>query len=306
MREVTDTNYLMFPELKEYLSKPYNCVVLTDLVIMETLRIGDLESVCRQLEPLTQHPKQVIVLKTTHAVAGLRRRRRRGLQRRRVHRVQTQGFAAWCEKLDLARKGDKELVKQFVAKCERASADLADLAMGQETFAANLAEHAKHYSEAELKILRKNEPITPELLKKIKGHIVDLAGALFDAHPSFKKRPAVKHLPNAFVFRYAISGYVVALRRIKEGGANEASAEKIRNDLIDAMIVAHATYFDGSRARIKKQKRYTKRHASCSSTSMTRSRRLRETHQPLKEPWSSRKRTLQATFRFESARICRS
>lgn len=254
MRKVTDTNYLKSPELKEYLSNPDNYVVLTDLVIMETLRGGDLESICRQLEPVTQHPKQVIVLKTTHAVAGLRKRRRRGLQRRRIDREQTQGFAAWCEKLELARKGDKELVKQFTAECARASADLVDLAKGQETFAANLAEHAKRYSEAELKILRKNEPITPELLKKIKGHIVDLAGALFDAHPHFKKRPAVKHLPNAFLFRYAISGYVVALRRIMEGGANEASAEKIRNDLIDAMIVAHATYFDGFSSQDQKAK----------------------------------------------------
>lgn len=254
MRKVIDTNYLKSPELKEYLSEPDNHVVITDLVMMETLRGGDLESVCHQLEPLTQHPKQVIVLKTTHAVAGLRKRRRRGLQRRRIHREETQGFAAWCEKLDLARKGDKEFVKQFEAKCERASADLRELAKGQETYAANLAEHAKDYSEAELKILRKNEPITPELLKKIKGHIVDLAEALFDAHPYWKTRPAVKHLANTLLFRYAISGYVVALRRIKEGGPNEASAEKIRNDLIDAMIVAHATYFDGLSSQDQKAK----------------------------------------------------
>ncbi|PIT00316.1 hypothetical protein TSA1_05710 [Bradyrhizobium nitroreducens] len=254
MRKVIDTNHLKSLELREYLSKPDNHVVITDLVIMETLRGGDIEAVCCQLEPLTQHPKQVVVLKTTHAVAGLRKRRRRGLQRRRIHREQTQGFAAWCEKLELARKGDKDLVKQFEAKCERASADLAELAKSQETYAANLAEHVKRYSEAELKILRKNEPITPELLKKIKGHIVDLAEALFDAHPYFKKRPAVKHLPNAFLFRYAISGYVVAMRRIKEGGANEASAEKIRNDLIDAMIGAHATYFDGLSSQDQKAK----------------------------------------------------
>jgi hypothetical protein len=55
----------------------------------------------------------------------------------------------------------------------------------------------------------------------------------------------VKHLPNGFLFRYAISGYIVALRRITEGGAKGASAEKIRNDLVDAMIGAYATYFDG-------------------------------------------------------------
>jgi hypothetical protein len=203
---------------------------------MQTLQGGDLDSICRQLEFLTQHRKQVVVLKATHVVAGLRRRRRRGLQRRFVDEERTQGFEAWCEKLDLARKADKDLRKQLAEKCSRAATDLAELAKGQDTYAANLAEHAKKYSEAELKILRKNEPITAELLKKIRGHILDLAQALFDAHPYFKKRPAVKHLPNAFLFRYAISGYVAALRRIKEGGANGASAEKIRNDLVDAMV----------------------------------------------------------------------
>jgi hypothetical protein len=154
----------------------------------------------------------------------------------------------------LARKGDNELRKQFAEKCALAAADLAELAKGQDTYAANLAEHAKKYSEAELNILRKIEPITAELLKNIKGHILDLAQALFEAHPYFKKLPAVKHLPNAFLFRYAISGYVVALRRIREGGANGASAEKIRNDLVDAMIAAYATYFDDLSSRDQKAK----------------------------------------------------
>jgi hypothetical protein len=252
MRRLIDTNFLKSPELKEYLKNPDNDVAIPDLVIMETLRGGDLESVFRQFETLTMHPKQVLVLKTTHAVAGLRKRRRRGLQRRLVDREKTGGFEAWCKKLDLARKGDIELRKQFAEKCERAAADHAELAKAQDTYAANLAEHAKKYTEAELNILRKNEPITAELLKKIKGHILDLARALFEAHPYFKAVPAVKHLPNAFLFRYAISGYVVALRRIKEGGANGASAEKIRNDLVDAMIVTYATYFDGLSSKDQK------------------------------------------------------
>jgi hypothetical protein len=254
LRKVIDTNYLKSPELKEYLAKPGNHVVIPDLVLMERLRGGDLESICQQLELLMQHPKQVVVLKSTHAVAGLRKRRRRGLQRRRVDKDQTQGFEEWCKKLELARKGDNELRKQFAEKCELAAADLAEMAKAQDTYAANLAEHAKKYSEAELEILQKGKPIPADLLKKIKGNILDLAQALFLAHPYFKKLPAVKHLPNAFLFRYAISGYVVALRRLKEGGANGASAEKIRNDLVDAMIAAHATYFDGLSSEDKKAK----------------------------------------------------
>jgi hypothetical protein len=47
------------------------------------------------------------------------------------------------------------------------------------------------------------------------------------------------------MFRYAIAGYVVALRCLKEGGPSGASAENIRNQIIGAMFVAYATYFDG-------------------------------------------------------------
>ena len=38
---------------------------------------------------------------------------------------------------------------------------------------------------------------------------------------------------------------MVALRCTKEGGAQGASAKNIGNQIIDAMIAAYATYFDG-------------------------------------------------------------
>jgi hypothetical protein len=92
LRKVVDTNYLKSAELKEYLAEPGNQIVIPDLVLMERLRGGDLESICQQLELLMQHPKQVVVLKTTHAVAGLRKRRRRRLQRRLIDKEQTLGL----------------------------------------------------------------------------------------------------------------------------------------------------------------------------------------------------------------------
>jgi hypothetical protein len=68
---------------------------------------------------------------------------------------------------------------------------------------------------------------------------------MFMAHGYFKKQPPTRTLSNAFIFRYAVAGYVVALRCIKEGGAQGASAKNIGNQIIDAMIATYATYFDG-------------------------------------------------------------
>ncbi|MET4232651.1 hypothetical protein ABIA85_005940 [Bradyrhizobium sp. LA6.10] len=243
---VIDTNGLKSDELKEYLSDPSNVAVLPDFAILETLKIGDAKGISDQLATCAERPKQIKVLKPTYSVAGLRSRRRsRGLQRRLVDKKQTAFFKTFCGKVEGAKDGDQLLQKQLKSRCEAASFDLEKIVKNQETFTANLAEHAKNYTEAELKILRKGEPITPELFSKITGHIFDLLLWLLATHPYFKKLPDFKTLPNAFLSRFAVAGYVVALRCIKEGGANGASAENIGSQMVDAMFATYATYFDG-------------------------------------------------------------
>jgi hypothetical protein len=246
MRKVIDTNSLKSDQLKEYLADPSDVAVLPDYVIMEALKPRDPAAIAQLFQTQSEHPKQVIALKPTRAVGGLRSRpRSRGLQRRLIDAGQTAAFPLFCDKIKLARDGDEAVRKQLATKCDAAIADLSAIAKGQETYAANLAEHAKKYTDAELAILRKGEPIPQELFAKITGEILKLTLGLFAVHPYGKQPPKFKQLPNAFLFRYAVAGYVVALRCIKEGGPGGASAEKIRNHLVDAMLVAYATYFDG-------------------------------------------------------------
>jgi hypothetical protein len=54
-----------------------------------------------------------------------------------------------------------------------------------------------------------------------------------------------RELAYTFIFRYALAGYLVALRRIADGGAKNVKPEKIRNDIVDATYAAYATYFQG-------------------------------------------------------------
>jgi hypothetical protein len=245
-RTIVDTNFLTSVELKEYLSDPSSIAVIPDFAVMETLKIGDAKRISDQLAILAERPSQVKILKSTHAVSGLRAKRRsRGLQRRLVDKGQTAAFKSFCDNIEGAKNGDKALERQLAEKCELATLDLDKIAKGQETFAANLAEHAKNYTEAELKILRKGEKITPELYLKIIDQVFNLAYWLFAAHPYFERQPDFRTLPNAFLFRFAVAGYVIALRCLKEGGANGASKENIRNQMVDAMFATYATYFDG-------------------------------------------------------------
>ncbi|MGY4473999.1 hypothetical protein [Bradyrhizobium sp. USDA 3364] len=246
MRKLVDTNYLKSEKLREYLSDPANIAVIPDYVMMEALASGDAASICERFKILAEHPDQVRVLKSTHAISGLRAKRRsRGLQKRLIERDQTANFKKFYATLERARDGDEPAKRLLAQKSAAATTEIAQLRKGQETYTANLAEHAKKYTDAELAILAKGKPIPQELFSKITGEIVELADNMFMAHGYFKKQPPTRTLSNAFIFRYAVAGYVVALRCIKEGGAQGASAKNIGNQIIDAMIAAYATYFDG-------------------------------------------------------------
>ena len=75
MRKVVDSNFLQSDELRDYLSKSAgNYVVLTDYAAMEAYKGDTLGTIYRSMEILADYPKQVIVLKGTQVVCGLRGR----------------------------------------------------------------------------------------------------------------------------------------------------------------------------------------------------------------------------------------
>lgn len=115
----------------------------------------------------------------------------------------------------------------------------------QENYAQNLEAMAKNFSEAELKALRKHEPISESMFDKIQSHVLEMSAFLFAAHPSMTELPPTRELPYRFIFRYAMAGYLVALRWMSVGGARNVKPEKIRNDIVDCTYAAYATYFQG-------------------------------------------------------------
>jgi hypothetical protein len=161
MRKVVDTNFLKSEELRAYMTEPSNFAVITDYVVMEVLQGDSAASIYKSMEILAQHPTQVIALKSVSAMCILKTRRwSRGLQRRVIDRGQTSGFSEWCRKLDAARHGDKPLERQLLDMRGDASAHLDLMLADMGTYAANLQKAAKNYTEAELKILRTDEPYT--------------------------------------------------------------------------------------------------------------------------------------------------
>jgi hypothetical protein len=101
----------------------------------------------------------------------------------------------------------------------------------------------KNYTKAELAILRKDQPYTSEMLDEVTERIISLTNKFFEHHPDQVNPPTVLELPYTFLFRPAVCAYVQTLRRIRDGGARGATADKIANDIVDATFAAQATYF---------------------------------------------------------------
>jgi hypothetical protein len=245
MRKIVDRNYLQSPKLRDYLAESRrNRVVLTDYAAMEAFKGDALINIVTATEILREFPKQVIVLKSTNVTAGLKGRRC-GFTRRTIDRDQTRGFPEWCEHTARAAAGDKDLRRQIVENGQEADAHLKRMRDDQQNYTKNIDAMAKDFSEAELKALRKHGPISDEMFRKVQGHVLEMAAFLFAARPNFTKLPTARELPYTFIFRYAMVGYLIALRWVSVGGARNVKPEKIRNDIVDGTYAAYATYFQG-------------------------------------------------------------
>jgi hypothetical protein len=245
MRKVVDSNYMQSPKLWTYLSEsPKNVAVIIDYAAMEAFKGNTLVSIFKSMEILSEFPKQVLVLKSTGSISTLKGRRC-GMTRRMIDKGQTKGFVEWLRGLDLAKAGDKNLQRQLLEAGKDADAHLQRMLEGAETYAKNLQEMSKSYTDAELKILRKNEPITSDIFDKITAHVLEMSAFLFAAQPTFRELAPARELPYTFVFRYALCGYLLALRWLSKGGFKDAKIERIRNDIVDITFAAYGTHFQG-------------------------------------------------------------
>jgi len=192
---------------------------------------------------LRDFPKRVIVLKSTRFISMLKGRRC-GYTRRMVDWNQTRGFPEWCLNLERALAGDRNLQRQILENGEEADAHLDHMRDEQLNYVENLAAHARRFDDAELKAWRKDGRSSEEMLGKILKHVLEMVAFLFATNPHFKELPHARELPYTFIFRYAVAGCFVALRRLKDG-LQKVNPEKVRNDIVDCAYVAQATYFQG-------------------------------------------------------------
>jgi hypothetical protein len=244
MRKIIDSSVLQSEKLRDYLSKPQNMAVLTDYVAMEAYKENDGQSIYERMAVLATRPRQVVILKSTLAICGLRGRAA-GLQRRMIDLDQTRDFAEYCDELQRARSGDqryrralREHGQEAVRHLERVLADAGQMARTIDLIAGT-------YSMNDIRALRSGAEITDRMLARTHQNLQIIVSGLFEDHPKVHQLPPTRELGNTYIFRFALCTYVWALRWIAVGGTGKTKPENLRNDMIDTSFVVYGTFFDG-------------------------------------------------------------
>ena len=244
MRVVIDSNQLRSDVLRAYLSKATsNFAVLTDYAAMEAYKGDTLTSIYKSMAVLCDFPRQVIVLKGTRAICGLRGRSA-GLQRRLIDEKQTTDFPTYVQHLHQAQKGSRHIQEQLLDLGREATSHLNQMLEDAEIMGLAIDDIATLYSKDECRAIRLGETYPSALVDKTIKNILYIAGKCFRDHPNATSIPRYSELPNTYIFRVALCTYLLALDWGARSRAKDANPGRLRNDLVDMNFAAYATYFD--------------------------------------------------------------
>lgn len=243
-RVVIDSNCLRNDSLRDYLAESRkNYAIVTDHLWMEAYQGENIERFCQHMEILTEFPRQLIALKGTQTVCGLRGRSA-GQQRRLIDRRYTQEFPAFCQNIRAARNGDRRFDDALLQHGHEATSHLQSILEGASGLRETVARISANYTPNELTIIRTRDVFTSAMTHKFIKDVLWLAAFLFEAHPRVNKMPSSSELPYTFIFRTALCTCVRAIMWISVGGAH-GKPEKIKNDIVDLNFAAYGTFFDG-------------------------------------------------------------
>lgn len=243
MRKVVDTNFLQDKDLRAYLAASHSHIaIVPDYTELEMVAAGK-DNVIKSTSILADYPKQVVLGKQTSVLATMRGRRK-GIKKRFSDGKRTTTFRRWAQRgRRKLERGDLVEQARFDRAREGAAEHLEAIKRGADGFAADLEEAAKQFADEELRRLRNKEPFTEEMIGKIHDRIFHFATGFFATQGM--PLPPWQELMHTYIFRFSICATMHALRWIAVGGAKKVGKDRIRNDIIDASIVAQALCFDG-------------------------------------------------------------
>lgn len=246
VRMLIDSNALQSDMFRDYLARSANnFAVLNDYLSMESYKGNTLVSIERSMQVLCLYPRQVIVLKPTGKICALYGRVA-GFQRRMIDDRQSKDFPIYCKDLRAGLSGDKRFQAAITKNGQVADAQMALILADAPMMTHAIKELKSYFTKDEIDIIRLDKPFTGPLIYKTLEFITSLFFMTAARHPFPSSRIINKpELINTFLFRYAVVTFVWSLEWIRQGGADNVRADRLRNDLIDVIFATYATYFDG-------------------------------------------------------------
>jgi len=252
MRKVVDINYLQKPELEDYLAKSKgNFIVITEPASMEMYKSNALKNLICKLEIISRYPNQVIVLKGTQELVSLTLTANKIPYILIDHRS-TFDFSTFCAKTKAAYEGNELWAHEVSLKSSYAHQYLERRMHSHQGIVDGIRGTAKSYDPSHLRALRSGKKLPEDFKDCITKNIRELTKLLFEGHPDVKTLPKFDLLKNSYVFRFSVCVSFLSLRWIKDGGIDQVSPEKLRNDTVDMIYATYATYFDGLLSMDKK------------------------------------------------------
>lgn len=260
MHLVIDSNALRSDDLLAFLShSPHHRAVLCDFAAMEAYKADTLQTIFRSMAILSQFPRQVVVLKPTIKVAGLKGDPK-GFVRRMIDHHATREFDSYSKLLPKAEAGNEMLQRQLLSLGTAATANIDRIKREIPMVKPATRAMRTMFTQQELRIIREDTPYTRELVDKCLEIIIDLMTGAIQRHPN--PPPALRQpgdMFNLFLFRYATCTTIWALEWIGRGGMDTIRDERLANDGIDLIFTTYATYFDGLLSGDKKANRIYER-----------------------------------------------
>jgi hypothetical protein len=239
---VLDSNYRREPELAIWLSKPQNFVALTDTSAIEIHKGNEPAGMLWSLSVLKNYADKVIVLKTNQEVVRMSVIEK-GLRRRLISHPDTLQYPAYCQAAE-QMESNPFVYAQVLQKQQWANEEIDRMRAGLSDYAASIRDLTNEFPLQERKLLKGDGPYPRALALKILDAVSRLAiDQQRRANP--KATRFIGPIYNLLAFRYALCAFLLALRKVADGGNVSPNIDKVVNDDYDMSYCAYATYFDG-------------------------------------------------------------
>ncbi|WP_395395636.1 hypothetical protein WBP07_09035 [Novosphingobium sp. BL-8A] len=244
-RYVIDTNWLGDAALADFLARPANFAVITEMTLVEVHKEAAAYNGRQLLRTLCAYPKQVIVLRGTFDLyrdSGASK----GLANRLIEPVQTGNFGAYCR--TIINVSDDDVTDMHFTQMEGQSRDqIAELRANVGNILTLFDRIVAIFERGELDRLRKRVPYSVDLQRKLIHLTMDIHKLLLrslNIDPRYHPK-GLRRAVDTFVFRYALCVVIFLTRWIRQGESKTIKEERLVNHIMDLKTAAVSTFFDG-------------------------------------------------------------